>query len=61
MTTVPGRRTQIGQVATEYLVVVSAVTAAMFVPVANGQSAIQLLATAIRDYFLNFSFMVSVS
>jgi hypothetical protein len=60
MTRLPRRRTQAGQVATEYLVVVSAIVAAMFVPVANGQSALQLLATAIRDFFLNFSFMVSV-
>jgi hypothetical protein len=54
-------RRQTGQVATEYLVVVGAVTAALFVPVGNGQSAIQLLATAIRDFFLNLSFLVSVS
>ena len=52
---------QTGQVAAEYLVVVSAIVAALFVPVANGQSAVQMLATAIRDFFLNFSFMVSVS
>jgi hypothetical protein len=56
------RRTkQSGQVATEYLVVVAAIVLAMLVPVNGGQSAAQLLATAIRDFFLNFSFMVSVS
>jgi hypothetical protein len=51
---------QAGQAAAEYVVVLTAIVAAMFVPVANGQSAIQMLATAIRDFFLNFSFMVSV-
>jgi hypothetical protein len=50
-----------GQVATEYLVVVAAIVLAMLVPVNGEQSAAQLLATAIRDFFLNFSFMVSVS
>ena len=60
MKTLRHRDKQTGQVATEYLVVVSAIVAAMFVPVANGQSAIALLAMAIRDFFLNFSFMVSV-
>ncbi len=54
------RRMQAGQAAAEYVVVLTAIVAAMFVPVANGQSAIQMLATAIRDFFLNFSFMVSV-
>jgi hypothetical protein len=48
-------------VATEYLVVVAAVVLALVVPVNGGQSAARLLATAIRDFFLNFSFMVSVS
>ncbi len=52
---------QRGQVATEYLVVVAAVVLALLVPVNGGQSAAKLLATAIRDFFLNFSFMVSVS
>lgn len=55
-----GRKTQAGQIAAEYAVVLTAIIAAMFVPVANGQSAIQMLATAIRDFFLNLSFMVSV-
>jgi hypothetical protein len=54
------RKRQAGQIAAEYAVVLTAIVAAMFVPVANGQSAIQMLATAIRDFFLNFSFMVSV-
>ncbi len=60
MTTLRFRRTGSGQAATEYLVVLSAICAALFVPIVNGQSAIQMLATAIRDFFLNFSFMVSV-
>jgi hypothetical protein len=60
MSSLRGRRIQGGQVATEYLVVVAAVAAAMLVPVSGGQSAAQLLATAMRDFFLNFSFMVSV-
>ena len=34
---------------------------ALIVPVNGGQSAARLLATAVRDCFLNFSFMVSVS
>ncbi len=53
--------TQGGQVATEYLVVVAAIVLAMLVPINGSKSAAQLLATAIRDFFLNFSFMVSVS
>jgi hypothetical protein len=52
---------QSGQAATEYLVVVGAIVLALIVPVNGGQSAAQLLAAAIRDFFLNFSFMVSVS
>jgi Flp pilus assembly pilin Flp len=61
--TTPGRSrlAQNGQVATEYLVVVAAIALALIVPVNGGQSAAQLLATAIRNFFLNFSFMVSVS
>lgn len=61
MTSHRSRLKQGGQVATEYLVVTAAIVAAMLVPVANGESAARLLAEAIRNFFLNFSFMVSVS